>query len=569
MSEPRLLLDLVLAVLAAFAGGALAQRIGLPAIVGYLAAGLAIGPATPGPSADPESIEVLAEIGVAFLLFALGAEFSRQELRRLGRVASIGGGLQIVATMALGLGIGLAIGLSVREGLFLGAILALSSTVVALKVLLARGEATALHGRIALGILIAQDIAVVPLVVLLPTLAGAEFDPVGLALIAVKAAAVLVGAYVVGVRVVPRILAASDPTRSRELFLLAVVTVALGTAVVTSAIGLSFAFGAFLAGLVVAESEYRAQVIGEAVPLRDLFTSLFFVSVGMLVDPRTLLEETLLIAVLAVTVVVGKVVIVTAVVLLLGLAGSIALRAALPLAQIGEFSFVLAGLGRATGALSDDLFAAVLATAVVTIVIAPFAPRAAPAIESALRRVPLLRAPFAEPAEPDLPEEGMRRHTVICGFGRIGEELARSLEARRLPYLVIEYNPAVARAVRDRGIPVIYGDAGNPVVLEHAGIEEAIVVAVLVPDAQTAERAVRNARRVSTRVDIVARANSYREIERLRKAGASDVVQPEFEAGVEIIRHTLGRYGIGGLELSHLAAGRRQSFYRRDESDPH
>ena len=348
----HLVFDLAIAWSAAFVGGSLAQRLRQPPIVGYLVAGIAIGPFTPGPVIHGSSIEVLAEIGVAFLMFALGVEFSFGELRELGRIVTLGGPLQVLATMVLGPIVALPLGLSFRQGLFLGALLALSSTVVALKILMSQGQAQSLHGRVAIGLLIAQDLAVVPLVVLLPTLTGSgTVHIVDLLLVVGKAAAVVAAVYLVGARAAPWVLEHAALGRSRGLFLLGTVGLALGTALVTEAIGLSLAFGAFLAGLVVAESDYRTQALAEVLPLRDLFTSLFFVSIGLLVDPLALAPKAGLIALLSAVTILGKTAIVTPIVALLGVPVRAALLAAVGLAQIGEFSFVLARLGVGSGAL--------------------------------------------------------------------------------------------------------------------------------------------------------------------------------------------------------------------------
>lgn len=564
MGDLRLLLDLVAAVVAAFVGGVIAQRLGQPVVVGYLLAGVAIGPFTPGYQADPESIGVLAEIGVAFLLFAVGAEFSLAELRRLGRVAIIGGALQILVTMALGPPLALALGFTPFQGVFLGALIALSSTVVALKVLMARGELESLHGRVTLGILIAQDLAVIPMVVVLPALGGAGAASWGLLLTAGGAAALVIGAYVVGLRAVPWALGRVAVTRTRELFLLGVVVLALGTALAAQAIGLSLAFGAFLAGLVTAESGYRTQVVAEVLPLRDLFTSLFFVSVGMLINPATLVSEAGAIGLLTVAVVLGKVVVVSAILIPLGLPGRVALLAGLGLAQVGEFSFVLAQAGVRSGTVPPLFFDLVLATALTSVVLAPFTLRAARPLLWLLQRLPLVgRRFFADPLEVDEGVASLRRHAVVCGCGRVGSELVEALQRRRIPYVVIEYNPDVVRELRRRKVPVIYGDAANRGVLEHAGLSSARMLAALVPDTTDAETIVRNARTLHPRLDIVARVREAEDMPRLRRAGASEVVQPEFEAGVEVIRHALQRYGVGGVELNVVVAGRRRAFYGR------
>ena len=563
VGELQLVLDLVLAVAAALIGGIVAQRLGQPVLLGYLIGGMLIGPFTPGPTADVHTVQVLAEIGVAFLMFSLGAEFSLGELRQLGRIATIGGPLQIFGTRVLGPLVGPLLGLSLLQSLLLGAMLALSSTVVALKVLMARGELQAPHGRVALGILLAQDLAVVPMVVVLPALAGGgDRLLVELALAAAKAAAVLLGAYVVGTRVVPWFLDHVAVGGSRELFLLVVVGLALGTALGTSAAGLSLAFGAFLAGLVVSESDYRTQVVAEVLPLRDLFVALFFVSVGMLIDPPALLTQAGLVALLVGVVLVAKVAIIVGVILGLGLPGRVGLLAGLSLAQVGEFSFVLARIGADSGAIPASLFSLVLATALVSILISPTLLRAAPALLELLERLPRVGSLFATPLAAHVDGGGLRQHTVICGFGRVARELADSLERRGFEYLVIEYNPDIVRELRDRGVPVIYGDAANPVVLEHARLDRARLLAVLIPDAGVAELVTRQARAHFPRLDIVARARSVADVERLRRAGATEAVQPEFEAGLEVIRHGLHRYGIPSAELVNVIARRRAEFYR-------
>ena len=568
MSDVGLLLDLATAVLVAFLGGVLAQRLGLPVVVGYLVAGIAIGPFTPGFHANPHSIDVLAEIGVTFLMFAVGAEFSRSELRRLGRVGLVGGLVQIVATMAIGPAIAPLLGVSLFQGVFLGALIALSSTVVALKVLMARGELDSLHGHVALGILIAQDLAVIPMVIVLPQ-AGAPGGEIVFNLLraSAEAVALVVGTYVIGVRVVPWVLGHVAVPRTRELFLLGVVGLALGTALAAQAIGLSLAFGAFLAGLVVAEAEFRAQVIAEAVPLRDLFTSLFFVSVGMLIDPRSLIANAGVVALLTAATLVGKLVVITVVVRALGFPGRVAILAGLSLAQVGEFSFVLAQVGVSAGAIPRLFMDLALATALTTIVLVPFTLRAAPAILWAARHLPLVGRFFVDRPEAADETGELRRHVVVCGCGRVGSELVEALGRRSIPRVIVEYNPEVVRRLRRRGVPVIYGDAANPAVLEHAAIPRASVLAALVPDVSDAERIVRAARAAGGRLRIVARAQRGEDVERLRRAGADVVVQPEFEAGVEVIRYALQRYGVAGVELNLLIGGRRRAFYEPERAE--
>ena len=562
MEGHQFVVDLVLAIVAAFIGGLAAQRLGQPVIVGYLIAGVALGPFTPGPTASAESVGVIAEIGVVFLMFALGAEFSRADLRDMGRIALVGGSLQIAGTIAVGVAVGLALGLTPIQGVFVGALLALSSTVVAIKVLASRGALQSLHGKGSIALLIAQDLAVVPMIVLLPAVsAPGALEWSSLLATVAKAIGVVVVAYFLGARAAPWLLAHAAARPSREVFLLAVVALALGTALITQVAGLSLAFGAFLAGVVIAESEYRTQVVAEVLPLRDLFTSLFFVSIGMLIDPITLVAALGPLALLTVAVVIAKPAVSTLALLLAGVPGVVALPAALSIAQVGEFSFVLARLGVETGAIPPRVFDLTLATALVTIVLAPLVVGAGPAVLAGLRRVPFVRSGFTEPLDAGAGMGGLRRHVVICGFGNVARELAAVLDRRGFAYVVIEYNPSVMRELRQAGTRVIYGDAANPAVLEHANLAEASLLAVLVPDARSAELATRHARALNSRLDIIARAARPEDVDRLRRAGATDVVQPEFEAGVEVIRHALRRFGISGAELATIASGRRSSFY--------
>ncbi len=567
MPDVSLALNLSVAVLAAFLFGLVAQRLGLPVILGYLLAGIAIGPFSPLLRADQHDVQVLAEIGVMFLLFAVGAEFSLRELCHLGRIVIVGGVGQIILTMSLGPLMGRMLGLSLTQGILLGAVIALSSTVVVIKVLMTRGELQALHGRIALGILILQDIAVVPMVVILPALAaGGENVVVDLLFLAGKAAAVCIGAYFIGARAAHWLLTHIAQGKSRELLILAVVALALGTAFVTQFVGLSLAFGAFLAGLVVAESEFRTQVVAEIVPMRDLFASLFFVSIGMLLDPVWLISNLGPVGIALAAAVFGKIAILMVLLLMLRVPAHAAVRAALSLGQVGEFSFVLAQISVGAGALPTGIFNLAISTALISIILTPFLLLLEPQITRILRALPVIGVRFAEPDTAPSWMGLYRGHAVICGFGRVGRELADALDFQNIHYVVVEYNPLTVRELRESGIPVVYGDAGNRAVLGHAQLEQASLLAVLVHDDVAAEIAVRHARAINSTLDIIARAGSRESIQKLRDAGASDVVQPEFEAGVEVIQHVFQRYEIHGEELEHLVGERRSAFYRHWEN---
>ena len=371
-----------------------------------------------------------------------------------------------------------------------------------------------------------------------------------------------IGAYFIGARAAHWLLTHIAQGKSRELLILAVVALALGTAFVTQFVGLSLAFGAFLAGLVVAESEFRTQVVAEIVPMRDLFASLFFVSIGMLLDPVWLISNLGPVGIALAAAVFGKIAILMVLLLMLRVPAHAAVRAALSLGQVGEFSFVLAQISVGAGALPTGIFNLAISTALISIILTPFLLLLEPQITRALRALPVIGIRFAEPDTAPSWMGSYRGHAVICGFGRVGRELADALDFQNIHYVVVEYNPLTVRELRESGIPVVYGDAGNRAVLGHAQLEQASLLAVLVHDDVVAEIAVRHARAINSTLDIIARAGSHESIQKLRDAGASDVVQPEFEAGVEVIQHVFQRYEIHGEELEHLVGERRSAFYR-------
>src|SRR5579883_240429 len=568
MDVPQLIVDLAMALVAALVGGMVAQLLRQPVILGYFLAGIVIGPFTPGPVGDVNRLEVLAEIGVTFLMFALGVEISGPALLRVGRVALLGGAGQIAVSMALGAGLGALLGLEGSALVFFGALIALSSTVVVVRLLAQHGELAAPQGRIALGMLVVQDLSVVPMMVILPALAQPTEDLVpGLALAAVKAAAILAGTLLLGPRVVPWVLLRVSVTGSRELFLLTVIALALGTALVTAWAGLSLAFGAFLAGLVVAESELSHEVLGQITPLRDAFITLFFVSVGMLLDPAFVLQEAVLVLGLALAVLVGKAAIAGAIPLLFGYPLPTALFVGAALAQVGEFSFVLARLGVAEGILSERVFGLVLAVAIVTIVLTPAAMRLAPVLARGLRRVgsaPVgpsgeARADDRAAAEPEQP--ALRDHVVLLGYGRVGAEVARWLEAHGVPYLAIDADPLRLRAPHARGVPTLAGAASGPALLAHAQLGLARVLVITIPEVPAAERAIHYAREANPAIDVVVRADAAATVAALQRSGVDETVQPEFEAALEFVRHTLSRYGVDGAALEVDLNARRTAFY--------
>jgi CPA2 family monovalent cation:H+ antiporter-2 len=570
VEDLRLVVDLVLALGAAFLGGMVAQRLGQPVLLGYILAGVLIGPNTPGLVADRERVELLANLGVALLMFALGVEFSFNELRRVRRVALLAGGLQIPLTVGLGTVVGLAIGWPPRAALLLGGAFAISSSIVALKLLLGRGEGDSAQARVALGLGIVQDLSLVPMLALVPLLTG-ETENLGLAVARSlgTAAVALVVVALVGSRLVPRVFYAVARTGSRELFLLAVVLIALGTALASHEAGLSFALGAFLAGLVVSESEFDSQVLAEVIPLRDIFATLFFVAVGMLLEPRFVVDHLPIVLGAIAALVLGKLLIAGGAFLAAGVDHRTATLAAILLAQMGEFSFVLAGVGLADGVIDGDQYGLVLAVALGSILLVPGLLAAAPRLVAIAERLPGVAAQERGQAGPEAAgETALAGHVVLCGYGRVGAELGSALERRGIPYAVIEINPAVVRELRGRGVPAFYGDAGAEALLSYAGIERATTLAIATPDLVTAHAAVRLARRMNPSIHVIARATARGEVGPLAEAGADEVVQPEFEAGLEFARQVLRWHDVGVDEVAAAIGRRRTAFYQPDDVPP-
>ncbi|HEY8340960.1 MAG TPA: YbaL family putative K(+) efflux transporter [Egibacteraceae bacterium] len=544
----------------AFVLGLVAQRLRLPPIVGYLLAGVAVGPFTPGFVADGEVAAQLAEIGVILLMFGVGLHFSLRDLLAVRKISLPGAIVQISVATAMGAGLARLWGWSWGQGLVLGLSLSVASTVVLLRALENRGLVGSVDGRIAVGWLIVEDLVTVLALVLLPavavTMGGAGLEgadaPLGatLALTLGKIVAFIGTILVVGRRVVPWLLDHVARTGSRELFTLAVLAVALGIAVGSATLfDVSFALGAFFAGMVIAESDLSHRAAADALPFQDAFAVLFFVSVGMLFDPSVLVDAPWQVVGVLAIILVGKSLAAFAIVLLFRYPVRSALVVAASLAQIGEFSFILASLGRSLELLPPDGESLIVAGALLSITVNPIIFSTIDPWERYLRNHPRVARLLERPGGalsllPPVQEHTLSDHVVLVGHGRVGAPVAEALEEQGIPYVVVEQNREVTEVLRERGLPVIYGDASRPGILDHAHLERARLLIVSAEDTFEARRIVEHARAVNPAIDMVVRTHSDEERARLERMGVGRAVVAERELALAIVRYAFGTFGI-------------------------
>jgi monovalent cation:H+ antiporter-2, CPA2 family len=550
--------DIVIVVVAALIGGLIAQRLRQPLILGYILAGVAIGPFTGGITvSDVHDLELLAELGVALLLFALGLEFSLKDLQPVRNIALIGTPIQMVLTILLGLGIASVLGWSWVEGLWFGSLISLSSTMVLLKTLMSRGLLGTLSSRVMIGMLIVQDLVVIPLMLILPTLNNLETGLSVLGWAAVKAVLFMVAMLLVGTRLIPILLRRVASWNSRELFLLSVTAIGLGVGYATYLVGLSFAFGAFVAGVVLSESDYSHQALSDIIPLRDLFGLLFFASVGMLLDPAYLIANITTILVVVALVAAGKALIFGVISRTFGYGRIIPWAVGLGLFQVGEFAFVVARVGVNTQSISNDLYSLVLTVAVVTMLLTPIISQlAVPIYEWRKRNFP------EEPLRMiNIPATGLHNHIVIAGGGRVGSSVAAVLQRMNLPFVLIELDQRRFEANQKAGYPTIFGDVTQPIVLETACVEEANLVIITVPALADINSVVKFVRGVRPDLHIVARAEGQEVVEALHATGVYEVVQPHFEASLEIVRQALLHLNVAEPQVRTITDTERTERY--------
>jgi len=550
--------DIILLIVTAFFCGLLLQRLGQPIILGYIAAGVILGPYTGGLTvSNINEIELLAEIGIALLLFALGLEFSLKDLKPVKKVALIGTPIQIVLTIGLGTGIGHLMGWDWKTSLWLGALISLSSTMVILKTLMSQGWLGTLSSKVMIGMLIIQDLAVVPMMIILPQLNNPAVGLPILGFAALKAAAFLAGMILLGTRLLPLLMKHIAKLGSRELFLLAITAIGLGVGYVTHLVGLSFAFGAFVAGMVLSESDYGHQALSDIIPLRDLFGLLFFTSVGMLLDPDFLLDHIGDVLILVAAVGIGKGIIFAFIVRIFKYRNVIPWAVGLGLFQIGEFSLVLARVGISTKSIESELYSLVLSTTIVTMVLTPI-------ISGQTARIYALKKRFSHREvleSSNIPDSGLGNHVVIAGGGRVGFQIAQVLKRLSMPFVIIELNHRRFEQAKEAGMAVVYGDASQEAVLEAARIKEASLLILTVPGLVEARSVIMQAKRFNGDLEIVARTSGPDYFDLFKDLGVSKVVLPEFEASLEMARQSLLRLRVPITEIQGYTDKLRQELY--------
>jgi CPA2 family monovalent cation:H+ antiporter-2 len=562
---PQLVLIFGVALLAAL----LVAFLQLPAVAGFMLAGAVIGPSGLGLVKDLHSVEVLAEIGVILLLFTIGLEFSLQRLKTIARLVAIGGALQVGLTTLVAVIVAHFFDRSIPRGILYGFLVALSSTAIVLRGLSERKETDAPHGRFTIGALIFQDLCVVPMMLLIPILSSVDrsgtVDPLDTAqqlVVALsKAAVFVVVALVAGRFLVPSVLRRVDAARSREVFLIAVLFMCAGVAVLTAMVGLSLALGAFLAGVLLAEGSYGQRAMSNVIPLRDLLTTMFFLSLGMLFDVRVFFEEPEVVAGLFIALFLGKGLIATLACLVMGFPSRVAWLAGVGLAQFGEFGFVLAREAQSRGLLSDDEAKALLSAGLLTMFVTPLAMRLGPHVSAGARLLAplerLLGARSVDDAD-DAGQTALTGHVIIGGYGIGGEMLAQALRSLGVSYVVLDLDAdAVRRA--PPGEPVYLGDITSHEALEHAHVRDASAVVLLLTDSAASRQALAEVRSLAPTLPVVVRARRLSEHAELRALGATDVVSEELEGGIETLARVLRIRATPANALSAIVRAAREA----------
>jgi CPA2 family monovalent cation:H+ antiporter-2 len=562
-NEFPLLADLLVLLLASVPIAFICHRLHLPVMVGFMVTGVLIGPSALRLIKDLHAIELLAEIGIALLLFTIGLEFSLRRLMEMKRLVLVGGGLQVVLTILITLAVEKFLGKPANQALFFGFLVAMSSTAIVLKSYAERLEIDTIYGRASVGILLFQDLCIVPMMLLVPVLSGQEGSSMANIAGAIgKAAAVIGGIVFTARKIVPFLLYQVTRLRSSEVFIIFVVLVSLGTAWLTSQFGLSMAVGAFIAGLVLSESEYSHQIVSDILPFRDVFNSVFFISIGMLLSLSSLAQNFPAVITWLAAIIIGKAIVVAMVARLLRYSLRVSITLGIGLAQVGEFSFILAKAGSAQNLLSQSDYQLFLAASVLSMIATPFLIQAAPRISLSLESwLGGGATPSREASVERASERGLDRHVIVVGYGVNGRYVSRVLHRIGIPYLVLELNAETVRAAGAQGAPIRYGDAGRRHALQYVGVERAAIMVVAISDALVTRRTVALARELNPDLYIIVRTRYMSEVGELFDLGASEVIPEEFETSVEIFSRVLKQYGVSSASIDQEVEEVRKEGY--------
>lgn len=540
------------------------HRLKLPSLLGFILTGIIAGPNGLGIVEQTEQVKLLAEIGVVLLLFAIGMEFSLENLARIKRILFVAGPIQVIATALAAFGVAVLANAPVPRAIFYGFLVSLSSTVIVLRLLQDRGQVDKPNGQLAIGMTIFQDLAAIPMLLLVPLLADNGNDSMQYELIALGLGIVILGLVMVASQLlVPRLLYQIARTRSRELFLLCVLVICFAVAWTASLVGISLALGAFLAGLVISRSEYSHNAIGNILPFRDVFSSFFFVSIGMLFDVQTLLDKPLLILLLTLAVLCGKSLISSLGPIALGYPIRTSIVAGLTLAQVGEFSFILAQSGMAASLMGEESYQLFLAVSILTMIASPFLVANGERLARWGEKMPMpdrLRAGWRAPAQTAI--QTLQDHLVIIGYGLNGRNLVRSAKSAGVPYAIVEINPDTVRTEQAAGEPIVFGDACHAAVLQSVRVTDARVVAVVIDNPEATRRIIETVRELSPSVYLIVRTRYLKEMPAMLAIGANDVIPEEFETSVEIFTRVLRQYLIPKKTIEQFAADVRADHYQ-------
>ena len=567
MHDLIVLRDLLILVGVAIPIVALAQQVRVPSVIGFVLAGVVIGPNGLALISGSEEIDALAEIGVVLLLFTIGLELSFSQLARMGRTVVLGGALQVGLTMGAVALAGGVLGLPTYRAVFYGALVALSSTAVVLKLLTDRGELDTSYGRVAVAILLFQDLAVVALMLLVPVLAHGQTATWPEVLSALGESLAVIGVLVLaGKFLVPAVLDRIVLLRNRELFVLSIGFFGLVAAYWTAAVGLSLALGSFLAGLVISESRYSLQALSDAIPFRDAFTGIFFMSVGMLLSLPYVWQNLGLVAIATVSVVGLKAVVATLVILAMGRGLRIGVLGGLTVAQVGEFSFVLAAVALPLGLFAPGDYQLFLSASVLTILMTPALRAVAPAVADVLTRLRPAAGPIDEAATERL--QALSDHAILIGYGLTGRHVARVLHAASVPYVVLEQNGELVNRGREDGMNIVFGDGTRVEILKRLGVERARVVVFAIASPADEKRGLAAVRELNPSARTVVRTKYVAAMEELVRLGASEIVVEEFEATLEVFARVLELYEIPTNTIHReleAVRGEHYSLLRDDE----